>query len=96
MRHTLLLSVSQKIISTLETDSQSRSFLAVQNDGGRMAFYHHLTDTKKVGTEPTFSLQNKLFKTSESLFNLDTLSLHIGMVRRANKWTTRCVREAKL
>lgn len=95
MRHTLLLSVSQKIISTLETDSQSRSFLAVQNDGGRMAFYHHLTDTKKVGTEPTFSLQNKLFKTSESLFNLDTLSLHIGMVRRAHKWTTRCMREAK-
>ena len=91
MRHTLLLSVSLKIISILKTDSESRSFLAVQNDGGRMAFYHHLPDTKKVGTEPTF-----LFKTSESLFNLDALSLHIGMVRRANKWTTRCVREAKL
>jgi hypothetical protein len=55
-----------------------------------MAFYHHLTDTKKVGTEPTF-----LLKTNESLLNLDTLSLHIGMVRRANKWTTRCMREAK-
>ena len=37
-----------------------------------------------------------LFKISECLFNLDALSLHIGMVRRANKWTTRCVREAKL
>jgi len=47
-------------------------------------------NTKKVGTEPTF-----LFKTSECLFNLNTLSLHIGMVRRANKWTTRRVGEAK-
>lgn len=47
-------------------------------------------ETKKVGPEPTF-----LFKTSECLFNLDTLSLHISMVRRANKWTTRRVGEAE-
>ncbi|BDR14309.1 hypothetical protein VspSTUT11_22850 [Vibrio sp. STUT-A11] len=54
MRHTLLLKVFPKVICTLKTDSESRSFVAVQNDGGGIAFEHHLPDTKKVGEAPTF------------------------------------------